>query len=125
MGSKKEAMKKMKSSIKKPNGSRGKLSPGLTAFREIKFYQVTTDLLIPKLAFQRLVRAIVEALHVEEGRDPVDLKIKFESQALLALQEATEAYLTGYMEDAQLVTVHTKRVTLMNRDLDLVKTIRE
>ena len=77
--------------------------PGTVALREIKRYQKSTDLLIPRAPFQRIVREICHGL---------DHDLRFQSQALVALQEATEGYLTGVFEDANLCALHAKRVTL-------------
>ena len=50
--------------------------------------------------------------------------IRFQSQAVLALQEATEAYLVGLFEDTNLCAIHAKRVTIMTKDLHLARRIR-
>jgi histone H3 len=94
---------------------RHKFKPGTVALREIRKYQKTTDLLIRKLPFQRLVREIATQFKSE---------IRFQSQAVLALQEAAEAYLVSLFEDTNLCAIHAKRVTIMNRDLQLAKRIR-
>ena len=39
--------------------------------------------------------------------------------ALLALQEAVEAYVVNLCEDANLCAVHAKRVTLMSKDIQM------
>ena len=97
--------------MKKPHRFR----PGTVALREIRKYQKTTDLLIRKLPFQRLVREIAE-----------DCKIglRFQSAAVLALQEAAEAYLVGLFEDTNLCAIHAKRITIMPKDLQLARRIR-
>jgi len=51
-------------------------------------------------------------------------EIRFQSQAILALQEAAEAYMVSLFEDTNLVAIHAKRVTIMSRDLQLSKRIR-
>mmetsp|Transcript_68174 Transcript_68174/g.127276 ORF Transcript_68174/g.127276 Transcript_68174/m.127276 type:complete len:142 (-) Transcript_68174:63-488(-) len=91
--------------------------PGVVALREIRHYQKSTDLLIQKLPFQRVVREISQAL---QGGD----KLMFQSQALVALQEASEAYLTGLFEDTNLCAVHAKRVTIMPKDIQLARRLR-
>jgi histone H3 len=83
--------------------------------REIKKYQSTTDLLLPKAPFERLVREIAQAKQPD---------IKFRPAAIEALQEASEALLIGMMEDGLLCTVHAQRVTLMRKDLELAERIR-
>ena len=89
--------------------------PGTKALREIKKLQKTTDLLLRKLPFQRLVREIAHG----ENAD-----LMFQAQALLALQEATEMYMVGMFEDTNLAAIHGKRVTIMPRDLQLARRLR-
>lgn len=89
--------------------------PGTVALREIRKYQKTTDLLIRKLPFQRLVREISEGFRSD---------VKFQSQAILALQEAAEAYLVGLFEDTNLCAIHAKRVTIFPRDMQLARRLR-
>ena len=88
--------------------------PGTVALREIRQYQKSADLLIPKLSFQRLVREVAQ----EFGAD-----VRFQSHALLALQEACEAYLTAVFEDTNLCAIHAKRVTIMAKDMQLARRI--
>ncbi|CAJ1346416.1 unnamed protein product, partial [Effrenium voratum] len=82
--------------------------PGTLALREIRKYQKSTDLLIRKLPFQRLVKEIAQEVKSD---------LKFQSQAVLALQEAAEAYLVGLFEDTNLCAIHAKRVTIMPKAL--------
>ena len=97
--------------IKKPHRYR----PGTVAIREIRKFQKSTDLLIRKLPFQRLVKEIASKYKSE---------IRFQSQAVLALQEASEAYLVGLFEDTNLFAIHAKRVTIMPKDMQLARRIR-
>nr|AHI95963.1 histone variant H3.6 [Stylonychia lemnae] len=97
--------------IKKPHRYR----PGTVALREIRKYQKSTDLLIRKLPFQRLVREIAS----EYKND-----LRFQSSAVLALQEAAEAYMIGLFEDTNLCAIHGKRVTIMPKDMQLARRIR-
>lgn len=97
--------------IKKPHRFR----PGTVALREIRKYQKSTDLLIRKLPFQRLVREIAHEYKAE---------LRFQSSAVLALQEAAEAYLVGLFEDVNLCAIHAKRVTIMTKDIQLARRIR-
>ena len=90
--------------------------PGTVALQEIRRYQKSAELLIRKLPFQRLVRELAQDL----GK----VNIRFQSGAIMALQEASEAYLVGLCEDANLCTVHAKRVTIMPKDIQLVRRIR-
>jgi len=89
--------------------------PGPQALNEIRRYQASTDLLLRKRPFQRLTQEIAGGI----GRD-----LRFAASALLALQEAAEAYLVGLFEDSYLCAIHCKRVTLMLKDLQLAKRIR-
>jgi histone H3 len=50
--------------------------------------------------------------------------LRFQSQAVLALQEASEAYLVGLFEDTNLCSIHAKRVTIMPKDMQLARRIR-
>mmetsp|Transcript_43855 Transcript_43855/g.81900 ORF Transcript_43855/g.81900 Transcript_43855/m.81900 type:complete len:202 (-) Transcript_43855:47-652(-) len=84
------------------------------AKQEIRFYQANTELLVPKVPFQRLVRELCSKMG----------PYRFEVQALLALQEAAEMFLTGLMEDASLFCLHGRRVTVMKKDLQLSRRIR-
>lgn len=97
--------------IKKPH----RFKPGTVAMREIRKYQKSTDLLIRKLPFQRLIREIAH----ENIQD-----VRFQSSAVLALQEAAEAYMVSLFEDTNLCAIHAKRVTIMTRDIQLAKRIR-
>ncbi len=97
--------------VKKPHRYR----PGTVALREIRRYQKSTDLLIGKLPFQRLVREIAQDFRTD---------IRFTSTALLSLQEASEAFLVGLFEDTNLCAIHAKRVTIMPKDIQLARRIR-
>ena len=89
--------------------------PGTIALREIRKFQKSTELLIRKLPFQRLVREIASDFKTD---------LNFQSQAILALQEASEAYLVGLFEDSNLCAIHAKRVTIMPKDIQLARRIR-
>ena len=90
--------------------------PGTVALREIRRYQKSTDLLIRKLPFQRLIREI--------GSDFIRKDLRFQGSALLALQEASEAYLISLFENANLCATNAKRVTVMPKDIQLARRIR-
>ena len=90
--------------------------PGTVALRGIRRYQKSTELLIRKLPFQRLVRELAQDL----GK----MNVCFQSGAIMALQEASEAYLVSLLEDANLCAVHAKRVTIMPKDIQLARHIR-
>ena len=89
--------------------------PGTVALREIRRYQKTTDLLIKKAPFQRLVREVAQDYKVD---------CRFQSSAVMALQEASEAYLVGLFEDTNLCAIHARRVTIMPKDMQLARRIR-
>ena len=97
--------------IKRPHRYR----PGTVALREIRKFQKSTDLLIKKLPFQKLIKEIA---------GEYKMGLRFQSQAVLALQEAAEAYLIGLFEDTNLCAIHAKRVTIMPKDMQLAKRIR-
>ncbi|GAA5880170.1 hypothetical protein JCM16303_001238 [Sporobolomyces ruberrimus] len=103
---------------KKPH----RFKPGTVALREIRHYQKSTDLLLRRLPFARLVREIATDFFDDETGEQVGLR--WQSSALLALQEATEAYLVHLFEDSNLCALHAKRVTIMQRDMQLVRRIR-
>ena len=98
--------------VKKPYRFR----PGVVALKEIRKYQKTTDLLLPKLPFQRLVRETMQEL----GK----FAFRIQPQALAALQEASEVYLVALFEDTNLCAIHAKRVTIMPKDMKLARRIR-
>ena len=97
--------------IKKPHRYR----PGTVAIREIRKYQKTTDLLIKKLPFQRVVREIAQDFNSN---------LRFQASAVVALQEATESYIVGLFEDTNLCAIHAGRVTIMPKDMKLARRIR-
>ena len=89
--------------------------PGTITLREIRHFQKTTELLIRKAPFQRIVREIALKFKRE---------VNFQSTAVLALQEASEAYMVGMFEDTNLAALHAKRVTILPRDLALARRLR-
>jgi histone H3 len=89
--------------------------PGTVALREIRKYQKSTELLIRRLPFQRLVRELAQDFRHD---------LRFQGSAVLALQEATEAFLVGLFEDTNLCAIHAKRVTIMPKDILLARRIR-
>ena len=115
--------------VKKPHRFR----PGTVALREIRRYQKSTgewlslryttwrwltllsELLIRKLPFQRLVREIAQDFKTD---------LRFQSSAVMALQEAAEAYLVSLFEDTNLAAIHAKRVTIQTKDMSLARRLR-
>ncbi|OCB87035.1 histone 3 [Sanghuangporus baumii] len=112
--------------VKKPHRFR----PGTVALREIRRYQKSTELLIRKLPFQRLVREIAQDFKVRGGPCrvilylPIRTDLRFQSSAVMALQEAAEAYLVSLFEDTNLAAIHAKRVTIQPKDLALARRLR-
>ncbi|CAB3382550.1 Hypothetical predicted protein [Cloeon dipterum] len=90
--------------------------PGAKALQEIKLMQRSTNLLLTKLPFSRIVREVMMNF---TGRD-----LRITPEALSALQESAEAYLVQFLEDANLLSIHAKRVTLMAPDIILLKRLR-
>ena len=88
--------------------------PGTMALREIRRYQKSTELLIRKLPFNRLVREIVQDFKTD---------LRFQAATIGALQEVAEAYLVGLFDDTNLCTIHAKRVTIMPKDIELARRI--
>ncbi|OUC46561.1 core histone H2A/H2B/H3/H4 [Trichinella nativa] len=88
---------------------------GTVALREIRRYQKSTELLISKQPFQRLVREVAQDYKTE---------LRFQSSAFFALQEAAEAYLVSRIEDTNLCAIHAKRVTIMPKDVQLAHRTR-
>jgi len=95
--------------------------PGTRALKEIRKYQRSHNLLIPSLPFSRLVREVAQSIASTTAGIP---DFRFQSGALLALQEAAEAYLVTLFEDTLLCSIHAKRVTIMARDMRLARRIR-
>ena len=89
--------------------------PGTVALREVKKYQKSVEMLLPRAPFQRLVRSICM---------DHDDSLRFQPNALVALQEASEAYIVGLFEDTNLCCIHAKRVTVQKKDMDLARRIR-
>ncbi|RYP46004.1 hypothetical protein DL768_007720 [Monosporascus sp. mg162] len=101
-----------------PVGRKRRYRPGTLALREIRRLQNNTDLLLKKLPFSRVVRDIALTMR------PRDEGFRWQSQAILALQEAAEAFLVHLFEDTNLCAIHAKRVTIMQKDIQLARRIR-
>ena len=85
----------------------------MAALREIRHFQ-SVDLLIPLLPFQRLVREIAQDCRMD---------LRFQSSAILALQEAAEAWLISLFESVNLCCIHRGRITICPKDFYLVRHI--
>ncbi|XP_023268395.1 histone H3.3-like [Seriola lalandi dorsalis] len=90
--------------------------PGTKALMEIRKYQKSSDLLLRKGPFSRLVREVCHSFSREA--------LRWQVYALLALQEAAEAFLVMLFSDANLCAIHAKRVTVFPRDIQLARRIR-
>ena len=97
-----------KGRVRKPRRYR----PGTVALREIRRYQMSTEFLIRKIPFQTLVREVVTALFPSEN-------YRFQSTALLALQEASEDYLVRMFTQVNDLAIHGKRVTIKPEDIHI------
>ncbi|KAK4468218.1 hypothetical protein MN116_008375 [Schistosoma mekongi] len=97
--------------VKKPHRYR----QGTVTLREIRHYQKSTELLICKLPFQRLVSDIAQEFKTD---------LRFQNSAMSALQEASETYLVGLFDDTNLYAIHAKRVTNMPKDIHFSRRIR-
>ena len=100
--------RRVKGRVKKPFRYR----PGTVALRQIRKYQKSTELLIRKLPFQRLVKEVVQDLFKTES-------YRFQSTAVLALQEAAENFLVSMFDDVNCIAIHGKRVTIQKRDIQI------
>ena len=107
--------------IKKPHHYR----PGMVALREIRRYQKSTECLIKRSPFQKLIREISQEYRVcPQGPGTPSMQVRFQSTAITALQEAAENFIGGLFEDVNLLDVHAKRVTVMPQDVRLALRIR-
>ena len=110
IGHKQPSITRRRNGPKKPHRFR----PGVVALREIRRYQKSTNLLMRKVPFQRVVREV--AYEVKPN-------LRFQADALKALQEACEMHMVDLFECANLAAINCKRVTIMKRDLQLIKRI--
>ena len=107
----KQSRNPSKGRVRKPRRFR----PGTVALRQIRKYQKSTELLIQKLPFQRLVREVSQEVSKDLGVDP----FRYQSTAILALQEASEDFLVRMFSQCNDICVHGKRVTIQNKDIQL------
>lgn len=107
----KQAGQEVKKEMKKVRRYR----PGSLALREIRQYQKSHELLLRKAPFIRLVKEISQDMRCQ---------FRWERSAIEAIQHAAEGYLVTLFEDTNLATINNKRVTIMLKDLKLVRLIR-
>lgn len=82
---------------------------------EIRKYQKSSELLLRRASFNRLVREIASDIYTD---------LRFAAAALEALQHSTEAFIVALMEEANLLAIHAKRVTIQPKDMELSRRIR-
>jgi histone H3 len=92
------------------------IKPGVMALREIRKYQNSTEFLIKRMPFQRLVREYA----VRFMKD-----VRFQGTAIDAIQEASEAFLVNLFDDTNQLAIHAKRVTIMPKDMKLADMLRK
>ena len=96
--------------IKKPH----RYQPGMVALREIRCYQRSTENLIKKTPFQKLIREISQEYRIcPDGPGTPSVQVHFQSTPISALQEAAENFIVGLFEDVNLLAVHARCVTIM------------
>ena len=89
--------------------------PRTKALWEIRWFQKSTKLLIPKMAFLRV------ACEILQRESPTS---RIQASTVLALQEAAEGCLICLMEDTNLCTIHSKRITILPKDMQLARRIQ-
>lgn len=104
------AGKRPRQFVKKSSAKKGRYRPGTVALREIRRHQEITDPLIEKRCFQALARSL--------SRE-VEASMRWQPQSLVALQEASESFIVGMLEASQLLAVHGRRITLMEKDVKM------
>ena len=98
--------------VKKESKKRGW---GMKALREIRKFQLLTELLVQRLPFQRMVKELIQVRQED---------LKVQGLAVKALQEVREVFLVGLLEQANLCTIHAKCVTIMPKDIQLARQIK-
>lgn len=88
---------------------------GTVALREIKKYQRTTENLIKRAPFKRLVQEVL--------RDFGD-ELRVSKEAVSCLQESAEMFLINLLEDTQLAAIHAKRITIQPTDMQFARRLR-
>ncbi|KAH7279152.1 hypothetical protein KP509_37G007500 [Ceratopteris richardii] len=93
------------------------------SLRETRRAQKSMGLLIPRLPFMRVVKQISANLY-SLMKTSSFVNVRWQTQALLCLQEAGEGFAIDFMNDAYLCAAHAHRVTLMAKDYVIVSRIR-
>lgn len=117
--SKKGGSKKTTTGDTKKKGSkRKKGGTSRSILKQIRQYQQSTDLLLQKRPFSRLVRDIMDDYIEKE-------QVRFNASAMMALQEVIETQMVMVCTRANMITMHAKRVTVAARDLSLAEDIMD
>ncbi|KZS17669.1 histone H3-like centromeric protein cnp1 [Daphnia magna] len=111
------AQPQSKSSTFRDSAGKKRYRPGARALKEIRHYQRGTGLLIPRSPFARIIRQISEEL---AGHST----LRFTAEALECLQVAAEAVIVQLFQDSVLTMLNAKRLTLMVRDMQVVRRIQ-
>ncbi|KAG8183606.1 hypothetical protein JTE90_025157 [Oedothorax gibbosus] len=106
----------VQSQLSRPLATRRRKSPNTVALQEIRKYQRSTALLVPKMPMARCLKEIIT--------DNGQAGYRFNVSALECIHEAAEAFLVELFEDAVLCCIHGKRVTLMTKDFQLALRLR-
>lgn len=111
---------------KDPVKKKHRYRPGTLALKEIRRLQNTTELLIPKLPFSRLVKETMQKIEADRmtGKRGAISHYLVKMAAIECLQEACESYLIGLFEDTNLLAIHARRVTIMPKDILLARRLR-
>ena len=97
----------------------------MVALREIRRYQKSTENLIKRTPFQKLIREILQEYRIcPDGPGNPSVQVRFQSTAIATLQEAAENYIVGLFEDVYLLAIHARHITIMPRDIRLALHIR-
>ena len=97
----------------------------MVALGEIRRYQKSTECLIKRSPFQKLIREISQEYHIcPQGPRTPSMQVRFQSTAMAALQAAAENFIVSLFEDVNLLAVHAKRIMVMPRDIRLALRIR-
>lgn len=96
--------------------TRRRYRPGTVALRQIRQYQKSTELLVPRKSVARLIREISQ---------DINPNLRYQTTAIDAIREAAEAHVVGVFEDANACAIHAKRVTILPKDMQLVKRLRD
>ena len=92
----------------------------MVALREIRRYQKSTENLIKRTPFQKLIREISQEYRIcPDGPGTPSVQVRFQSTAIATLQEAAENYIVGLFEDGNLLAIHARHITIMPRDIRL------